>query len=78
MDEPLPFEIRQTVDFSRWSAGLRDIRAKARIAVCIRRLSLGHYGDVKSLGVVSANCASTMARAIGSTSHAVAQRSSSC
>lgn len=50
MDEPLPIEIRQTVNFTRWFTGLRDIRAKARIAVCIRRLSLGHYGDVKSLG----------------------------
>jgi putative addiction module killer protein len=50
MDEPLPIEIRQTAIFTRWFANLRDIRAKARIAVRIRRLSLGQFGDVKSLG----------------------------
>ena len=50
MSEPLPVEIRQTAIFIRWFASLRDIRAKARIAVRIRRLSLGQFGDVKSLG----------------------------
>ncbi|MCP8891860.1 type II toxin-antitoxin system RelE/ParE family toxin [Sphingomonas faeni] len=50
MSEPLPIEIRQTVIFTRWFAGLRDIRAKARITVRIRRLSLGQFGEVKSLG----------------------------
>ena len=50
MDKPLPIEVRQTVIFTRWFASLRDIRAKARITVRIRRLSLGQFGDVKSLG----------------------------
>lgn len=50
MDDPLPIEIRQTAIFNRWFTDLRDIRAKARIAVRIRRLSLGQFGDVKSLG----------------------------
>lgn len=50
MSEPLPIDIRQTVIFTRWFASLRDIRAKARITVRIRRLSLGQFGDVKSLG----------------------------
>lgn len=50
MSEPRPIEIRQTAVFTRWFANLRDIRAKARITVRIRRLSLGQFGDVKSLG----------------------------
>lgn len=50
MDEPLSIEIRQTAIFTRWFADLRDIRAKARIIVRIRRLSLGQFGDVKPLG----------------------------
>jgi putative addiction module killer protein len=44
------FEIRQTVVFEGWLDGLKDIRAIARIEVRLRRLSLGHLGDVKSLG----------------------------
>lgn len=44
------FEVRQTSVFEAWMDGLRDIRAVARIEVRLRRLSLGHFGDVKSLG----------------------------
>jgi putative addiction module killer protein len=44
------FEIRQTVVFGEWLDGLTDIRAIARIEVRLRRLSLGHLGDAKSLG----------------------------
>ncbi len=43
-------EVRQTIVFSAWMAGLRDMQAKARIATRIRRLSLGNFGDVKSVG----------------------------
>lgn len=44
------FEVRQTAVFEAWIAGLKDIRAVARIEVRLRRLSLGHLGDAKSLG----------------------------
>lgn len=43
-------EVRQTLEFSRWFDGLRDPTAKARIAIRIRRLSLGNPGDVKPVG----------------------------
>ncbi len=38
------------VPFDEWMNGLRDIRAKQRIQIRIRRLSLGLEGDWKSLG----------------------------
>jgi putative addiction module killer protein len=43
-------EVRQTVIFARWLAGLRDDRARARINTRIRRLTLGNPGDVRSVG----------------------------
>ena len=43
-------EIRQTELYARWFDGLRDPRARARINVRIRRLSLGNPGDVKPVG----------------------------
>jgi putative addiction module killer protein len=47
---PGTFTIRETEAYARWFAGLRDQRAKARIDARIRRLSLGHMGDVKPVG----------------------------
>jgi putative addiction module killer protein len=43
-------EVRQTDTYARWFAKLRNTRAKARIDVRIRRLSLGNAGDVKPVG----------------------------
>ena len=43
-------EIRQTEVYARWFSGLRDRRARARIDVRIRRLSLGNPGDVSPVG----------------------------
>jgi putative addiction module killer protein len=44
------FEVRQTTVFEAWMDGLQDVRAVARIEVRLRRLTLGHLGDAKSLG----------------------------
>ena len=44
-------EVRQTYAFSKWFATLRDLSARARIDIRIRRLSLGNPGDVRPLGV---------------------------
>jgi putative addiction module killer protein len=43
-------EVRQTEVFSNWLRKLRDLNARARIQIRIRRLSLGNFGDVKSIG----------------------------
>jgi putative addiction module killer protein len=43
-------EVRQTSVYAEWFARLRDRAAKARIAIRIRRLSLGNAGDVKAVG----------------------------
>lgn len=43
-------EVRQTAAFRSWLATLRDVQAKARIVVCIRRMTLGNLGDAKSVG----------------------------
>lgn len=43
-------DLVRSATFDHWFAGLRDTNAKARIAVRIRRLSLGNPGDVKPVG----------------------------
>jgi putative addiction module killer protein len=43
-------EIRQTELFARWLAGLRDIRARARVQARIDLLETGNPGDVKPVG----------------------------
>ena len=43
-------DVRKTRLFAEWLDGLRDARAKARILVRLRRLSLGNSGDWKFVG----------------------------
>lgn len=43
-------EVRQTDAYSDWFEALRDQRAKARIAIRIRRLSSGNPGDAQPVG----------------------------
>src|SRR5260370_18736675 len=43
-------EVRQTDLFADWLRKLRDEQARARIQIRIRRVSLGNFGDIKSVG----------------------------
>ena len=43
-------EVRQTDLFASWLRKLRDEQARARIQIRIRRVSLGNFGDIKSVG----------------------------
>lgn len=43
-------EVRQTARFASWLAGLRDIRAKAKILKRIDRAASGNLGDVATIG----------------------------
>jgi putative addiction module killer protein len=43
-------EIRETDTFKKWFGSLKDKRAKARIDVRIKRISLGNFGDVEPVG----------------------------
>lgn len=45
-----PITIVASAEFRRWLRSLRDDRAKARIFKGADHLSLGHFGNTKSLG----------------------------
>lgn len=59
-------EIRETTTYSEWFASLRDLRARARIDIRIRRLSLGNPGDAKRSVNACTSCGSITALAIAS------------
>lgn len=44
------FEVRQTETYKKWFKTLRDRKARARIDIRIKRISLGNLGDVKPVG----------------------------
>lgn len=43
-------ETQQTSTFAKWFAGLRDERARKRVASRLALLGAGHFGDTKSVG----------------------------
>jgi len=43
-------KIEQTGEFGYWFEKLGDVRARARIDIRIRRLSLGNFGDSRYVG----------------------------
>ena len=43
-------EIRKTDELATWLDGLRDLRARARIQVRIKRLAVGNPGDAQAVG----------------------------
>ena len=45
--------IRETDEYKKWFAGLRDERAKSRIDMRVKRLSGGNPGDHRFLGDIS-------------------------
>jgi len=44
------FEVQRTAEFIDWLIGLRDVRARARIAKRVDRIAQGAFGDAKSVG----------------------------
>ena len=42
--------VKQTKNYSKWYDKLKDTVAKSRIAVRIRRMQLGNFGDAKPVG----------------------------
>lgn len=43
-------EVRKTAQFLHWLDGLRDIRARSKILVRIKRMVMGNFGDVGPVG----------------------------
>jgi putative addiction module killer protein len=43
-------EVRQSAEFSKWFAALRDTKGRARIAQRIARVELGNLGDAAPVG----------------------------
>jgi len=44
------YTVLQSAAFKEWVSGLKDDRARARIAARVRRAELGNLGDAKSVG----------------------------
>ena len=43
-------EVRETPEFTRWLAALRDQRAALHVVRRIARVAAGNFGDMKSVG----------------------------
>ena len=44
------FVVVESATFKAWFKGLRDVTAQSRIAVRLRRVSIGNLGDAKPVG----------------------------
>jgi len=44
------YTVLQSGAFKEWVSGLKDARARARVAARVRRVELGNFGDSKSVG----------------------------
>lgn len=44
------YEIKKTTQFQKWYKNLKDIKTKARVTLRLKSVSLGNFGDHKSLG----------------------------
>jgi putative addiction module killer protein len=44
------YQLRQTEVFAAWLAGLRDVKAQARILARLESARLGNLGDCKAIG----------------------------
>lgn len=44
------FEIVETPEFSQWLHSIKDGMTRRRLAVRLRKLSLGNFGDTKPVG----------------------------
>ncbi|WP_080797011.1 type II toxin-antitoxin system RelE/ParE family toxin [Arabiibacter massiliensis] len=43
-------EVRKTSLFERWMRRMKDVEARTLVAMRIRRLQFGHFGDVRGVG----------------------------
>ncbi|WP_273383717.1 type II toxin-antitoxin system RelE/ParE family toxin [Actinobacillus porcinus] len=43
-------QIKSTTIFKQWLDDLKDLRARAKIQMRIKRLQMGNFGDVKAVG----------------------------
>ena len=43
-------DIRETDEFSKWLSALKDMRARAKVLVRVKRLAHGNPGDVEPVG----------------------------
>ena len=44
------FTVITTAIFRKWQEKLKDNKAKAKIAICIDKMEVGNFGDVKPVG----------------------------
>jgi len=66
------------VPLTEWLADLRDTRARAKLEIRFRRVSLGIFGDIKPVGEGVLELREDIGPAIACTSADTARRWSSC